>query len=79
VLYIYGRVLIGTSVVIKTVGCELTNVIVRGISVCLALQSYYYITKMVGLLRSRVVEHSERKQKGIKMQWKVALRADEVA
>jgi len=68
-LYVYGRVILGTSVVIKTSTCQENNYIVRLISIGIALQSYFYISRMFINLRNRALEYSERKEKGVKLRW----------
>lgn len=73
VLFIYGRVIVGTGVCMKTITCEENNVIIKILCAGLALQSYYYISKMVGILRSRIMENAERKKKGIKLRWFTSL------
>ena len=50
-LYIYGRVILGTSVVIRTVTCSENNYFVKIVAVGLALQSYFYIKRMILILR----------------------------
>lgn len=67
--YIYGRLFLGAFVVYGTVTTTQTNIVIRMISVLIALQSYFYISKMVGILQSRYRDWQERKQKGIKLNW----------
>jgi len=77
-LYFYGRVLVGTSVIMKTVMCEENNYLIKILCVGLALQSYHFIYGMVGILKQRIIESSERKRKGIKLRWTIPMTLEEI-
>lgn len=78
-LFIYGRIILGTSVVIRTVTCSENNYLVRLASLGLAFQSYFYINRMIKILRQRTKEYSERKKKGIKLRWLTNLTKQEMS
>ncbi len=57
----------------RTVTCQENNIFLKILCVGLALQSYYFIIKMVSILKMRMVEYTERKRKGVKLRWFHAL------
>ena len=67
-LYTYGRLFFGSRVVFDT-WLSPCNVFVKICGTGLLVQSYYYIFYMAALLRTRYNERSERKKKGVKLQW----------
>jgi len=69
VLYIFGRCLIGSPVIYKVVSCTSSNFLVRAVAGVLALQSYYFVFKMIRLLRHRFRSYALRKSHGIKLHW----------
>jgi len=77
-LFIYGRILLGTPVMIKTFMCVHNNMLIKMAGAGLLLQSYHYIYKMVGILKSRAREYSDRKRNGVKLQWFTALTAKQI-
>mmetsp|Transcript_9578 Transcript_9578/g.7274 ORF Transcript_9578/g.7274 Transcript_9578/m.7274 type:complete len:118 (+) Transcript_9578:463-816(+) len=78
-LYFYGRVVLGTGIVYRTVTCAANDVMIKFICIGITLQSYYYISIMFQIIRSRFAEFQERKQKGISMGWFVPLDQKQIA
>ncbi|CDW79729.1 UNKNOWN [Stylonychia lemnae] len=78
-LYIYGRMILGVPVLIKTIACDANPLIQKFFGSGLILQSVYFIYKMAFILRARSAEYSERKRKGIKMQWFSALTQEQIS
>ena len=78
-LYTFGRLFLGTSVWIRTVTCPSNHLIIKLLGLSLILQSFFYIYRMVFILKQRTAEYSERKRKGIKMQWFAPLSKEEIA
>ena len=72
-LYIYGRILMGLGVVWNTCRCSHNHFMVRFCSFGLLAQSLFFIVQMVGILKKRFKEISDRKVHRVKMSWFTAL------
>merc|ERR1711934_1344922 len=68
-LYIWGRFILGSSVVYNTVSCTENNWIVRLASAALMVQSLYFIKQMYGILKKRFQEINDRKRLRIQAYW----------
>lgn len=68
-LYIYYRLFKGIFVVYNTVSTPVGHPVVKAIAVGVAIQSYFYVTRMVGILRSRFKEMNEREKEGVNLFW----------
>lgn len=69
-LYIYYRLLKGIFVVWNCAACQNGNhPIIRLLSVLLAVQSYFFIYKMVSILKGRFSEKAERDKVGVSLFW----------
>lgn len=79
VMFFFGRVLIGHPVVYDTVMCESTPIFAKLVSLGILAQSYQFLARMYTLLKNRIAEIKERKQKKIKMMWFTPLPAEQVA
>ena len=69
ILYIYGRMYIGSRVCYHSFACSSNNNIFNVMGGALMLQSVYFVTKMVPILRRRYDEILLRKRLGIKNMW----------
>lgn len=78
VLYMFGRLVLGTPVLIRTWVCDANHIMVKFMGTGLFAQSFYFITKMVSILKSRSREYAERKRKNIKMKWFTSLTKEEI-
>ena len=79
-LYIYGRIILGIPVTInKLLNCDANPIIQKFFGTGLIVQSIYFIYQMIFILRARSAEYSERKRKGIKMQWFSALTQEQIS
>ena len=78
-LYIYGRILLGLSVVYGCVTCPKVLVIIKVCSAGLLFQSIHFIFKMVGILKRRFAEISLRKRHRVKSRWFDPLTPEEMA
>lgn len=76
--YIFGRCILGLPIVTRTVTCEHTNIFIRLVCIVIALQSYYFVFQMVGIIRNRWNEYALRKKHGIKFNW-LSINKEEVA
>lgn len=70
---------LGTPILYKTIACDANPLVQKFLGTALVLQSFYFITKMFSILKSRSSEYSERKRKGVKMQWFQELTKEQVA
>ena len=68
-LYIYYRLFIGLFVVYNTVSTTVGHPVVKAIAVGVAIQSYFYVYRMVTILTSRYSEFKERKKEGVSLFW----------
>ena len=68
-LYIYGRILLGLSVVYNCVTCSQVLAMIKCCSVAIIAQSLHFIVKMVGILKRRFAEMSLRKRHRVKSRW----------
>lgn len=69
-LYIYYRLFKGIFVVWNCAGCQNGNhPIIRILAVLLAVQSYFFVYKMVSILKGRLNEKAERDKLGVSLYW----------
>lgn len=68
-LYIYYRLLKGIFIVYDTVACPVGHPIIKLIAIGMAVQSYFYVFRMVSILKSRFVEMSIRRKEGVQLFW----------
>lgn len=69
-LYIYYRLFKGLFVVWNCAGCGNGNhPILKILSVGLAVQSYFFIYRMIPILKNRYKEMKQREKLGIKLNW----------
>lgn len=68
-LYIYFRLLKGLFVVYNTASCPVGHPIIRMIAIGVAVQSYFYVYRMVNILKNRMKEMKEREKEGVKLNW----------
>lgn len=78
-LYIYGRILLGLSVVFNTCMCEHNHFMVRFCSFGLLAQSVFFVFQMVGILKKRFKEISARKEHRVKIRWFEPLNKEEMS
>jgi len=78
IIYMYGRVLVGLGVVWNTCRCVHNHFMVRFCSFALLIQSLFFIVKMVGILKRRFKEISDRKVHRVKMSWFTPLNKQEM-
>lgn len=69
ILYFFGRLIIGTPICYQIFLAPTTSWMVRLCMLCLLIQSYYYIYKMVGILRGKFLKMQERSKKNISLWW----------
>jgi len=72
-MYIYGRILLGTPAVIKISMCSQNNFLIKLASVALIFQSYYYMYLMFIILKSRANGYLNKKRFSVVMHWFTAL------
>lgn len=77
-LYIYGRILLGISVVSNTCLCIHNHFMVRFCSFGLLLQSIFFVFQMIGILKKRFKEISLRKLHRVKSRWFDPLNKEEL-
>jgi hypothetical protein len=68
-LYIYYRLFQGIFIVYNTTASSVGHPIIKAISVGVAIQSYFYVTRMVSIISSRMNELSERKKESVSLFW----------
>lgn len=68
-LYIYGRFLLGPSIVWQNCMCVHNHIVVKVGSVGITIQSFYFGIQMVQILMKRYREIQTRKLKRVKNQW----------
>lgn len=68
-LYIYYRLFKGIFVVYNTVTTPVGHPVVKAIAIGVAIQSYFYVYRMVNILTSRMKEMREREREGVKLNW----------
>lgn len=68
-LYIYYRLFKGLFVVYNTVACPVGHPVVKAIAVGVAIQSYFYVFRMVSILKSRLKEMNERRKADVSLFW----------
>lgn len=69
ILYIYNRLFKGLFIVYGTVATPVGHPIIKLISVGVAVQSYFYVVKMVSILKNRWTEMSEREKEKVTLFW----------
>lgn len=79
VLYLIGRLIGGTAIVIRTWSCAASPLVVKITGTGLLLQSIHFSITMVSILKSRAAEYAERKRKNVKMRWFTALTKEEIS
>jgi len=77
-LFIYGRIFLGTPVVINTLMCSQNNFLMKLSAVGIICQSYFFIYYMIIILKTRANEYSKRKRFSIKMYWVTALTSKQI-
>ena len=68
-LYMYGRILVGASVVFNTCYCSHNHFMVRFCSAASMVQSIWFVTQMIGIMKKRFKEISDRKIHRVKSRW----------
>jgi hypothetical protein len=68
-LYIYYRLFKGIFVVYNTVSTPNGHPIVKAIAIGVAIQSYFYVYRMVSIVKNRMKEMKERKKGGVQLYW----------
>ena len=68
-LYIYFRLFRGLFIVYYTVACPVNHFVVKMISVGVAIQSYFYVFRMVQILTNRFKEMQERAKSDVSLYW----------
>ena len=69
ILYTYNRLFKGIFIVYNTVACPVGHPIVKIVAIGLAIQSYFYVYRMVKILTTRYKEIKERKKAGVSLFW----------
>jgi hypothetical protein len=69
VLYIYGRILLGTTITIRCIACDEASLFVKIAGLAILMQSYFFVIRMIKILKTRMVEYSNRKKLGVKLRW----------
>ena len=69
ILYTYNRLFKGIFLVYNTVACPVGHPIIKLVAVGLAIQSYFYVFRMVKILTTRYKEINERKASKIPLFW----------
>ena len=77
-LYVFGRILNGTSLVWNTCICQENKYPVKICSLGLIIQSFLFVGQMVGMLRKRFAEMAKRKLHGVKARWFEPLNKEEM-
>ena len=68
-LYIYYRLFIGLFAVLNCAGWSGNHPILKFLSVALIVQSYFFIYRMISILKKRYHELKQREKVGIKLSW----------
>jgi hypothetical protein len=68
-LYIYYRLLKGLFIVYSTITCTVGHPLIKLIAIGMAVQSYFYVIRMVTILKSRYKEMSTRRKEGVYLFW----------
>jgi len=77
-LFIYGRIILGTPVILKTLMCSQNNFLIKLSAVAIIFQSYFYIYYMIIILKIRANEYSNRKRFSVKMYWLTSLTSKQI-
>ena len=75
----YGRILLGASVVWNTCVCQHNHFMVRFCSFALMVQSVFFVGQMISILKKRFKEISLRKVHRVKSRWFDPLSKEELA
>lgn len=78
IIYIFGRIIMGTYTSWSTACCQHNNLIVKLAALGLLVQSAFFIQQMLGILRKRFKEISDRKKLRIKSRWFEPLNREEL-
>lgn len=78
IIYIFGRLIMGAYTSWSTTFCEHNAVVIKLAAVGLLVQSILFIQQMLGILRKRFKEISDRKKLRIKIRWLQPLNREEL-
>lgn len=78
IIYIFGRILMGTYSVWSVSQCEHNFLLIKVASIGLLIQTVFFVQQMVGILRKRFKEISDRKRLRIKSRWFEPLNSTEL-